>query len=397
MYWYALDPLDVLLFREAKPFSPGEGSWAKGQFPPAPITVFQALRSSLLENNDRVQTLNSREAKWENHLEFIGVFLLDENDRMWLPTPKDLIALGKKKNTQEGADKEDDLEDNNDDWHRTLRLTPAYDKNDRDSASLWQHLCFEEDKLPPMVTPNHEIESDEFVCRPQTWIKFSALEQYLQGENPSNPEDFTEDPWDVQVLPHIQMEKNSRQVKESEGYFTEVAIRLKPHWRLVAGINLKISSTVVRLGGEGHHVLITPLDEDFAQRHQLLTQKSELNWHDNNQIKSAYLLTPGLAQTEQFLYGIYPDRWQESLCGCVSDRPLLLGGVSTIDRRLSNSQKTDKEFALLPQRAFVPPGTVYLFHTKPTNCQLLLPTQGGVWLDTFTSLNYGKLLWSDRK
>ncbi|NJO86033.1 MAG: hypothetical protein HC818_05105 [Synechococcaceae cyanobacterium RM1_1_27] len=47
LHWYALDPIDVLLFRESKPFSPGEGSWAKGLFPPMPTTIFQALRSAL--------------------------------------------------------------------------------------------------------------------------------------------------------------------------------------------------------------------------------------------------------------------------------------------------------------------------------------------------------------
>lgn len=33
LYWYVIEPLNVLLFRESKPFSPGAGSWAKGLFP----------------------------------------------------------------------------------------------------------------------------------------------------------------------------------------------------------------------------------------------------------------------------------------------------------------------------------------------------------------------------
>ena len=45
--WFRITPLDVLLFREAKPFSPVEGAWAKGLFPPMPITEFQAMRSLL--------------------------------------------------------------------------------------------------------------------------------------------------------------------------------------------------------------------------------------------------------------------------------------------------------------------------------------------------------------
>ncbi|MGA7953992.1 MAG: type III-B CRISPR module-associated Cmr3 family protein [Gloeobacterales cyanobacterium] len=82
MNWYTIEPLDVLLFRESKPFSPGEGSWAKGLFPPMPVTVFQALRSTLPEYN-----------RQERNLDFLGPFLLDSEDTLWLPTPKDLLRV----------------------------------------------------------------------------------------------------------------------------------------------------------------------------------------------------------------------------------------------------------------------------------------------------------------
>jgi len=83
LYWYALEPMDVLLFRESKPFSPGEGSWAKGLFPPMPTTIFQALRSALPYTSDKAR-----------NLKFLGPFLLDEQDTLWLPAPKDLLATG---------------------------------------------------------------------------------------------------------------------------------------------------------------------------------------------------------------------------------------------------------------------------------------------------------------
>lgn len=91
------------------------------------------------------------------------------------------------------------------------------------------------------------------------------------------------------------------------------------------------------------------------------------------------------------MYGVYPTSWKDNLNGCVSDRPLLWGGVSTIQRK-----EQDKEFALLPQRAFVPPGTVYLFDKTPQQAEHLLPNVGGNWLTTFQQLNYGKLLWGQR-
>ncbi|MFM7714712.1 MAG: type III-B CRISPR module-associated Cmr3 family protein, partial [Microcystis sp.] len=43
MYWYTITPLDVLLLRDAKPFSPGERAWAGSTFPPNGHTIAGAL------------------------------------------------------------------------------------------------------------------------------------------------------------------------------------------------------------------------------------------------------------------------------------------------------------------------------------------------------------------
>jgi CRISPR-associated protein Cmr3 len=365
MYWYSIEPLDVLLFREAKPFSPSEGSWAKGQFPPLPITVFQSLRSAL----EQYQQKN-------RDLEFLGSFLLDQDDNLWLPTPKDLLAVSKRRINEEAGG--DDLDEKTNDWHRIERLQPIEEK-------VRKYIPFDSDELKPMVTPS--IKPDEFICgRPQPWIKADALIQYLQGETLTNSKNFHEDPWNVQILPHIRMQSGTRQVRDEEGYFTEVAIRLRSGWRLVAAISAKLEQMVVRLGGEGHRALISSLP-DFQPWRNLATYEQPKDGSN-----FAYLLTPGIAEKQPALYGVYPINWQENLSGCVSDRPLLWGGVSTIQRK-----EQDKEFALLPQRAFVPPGTVYLFDKIPPQTDYLLPLTGGNWLTTFKQLNYGKLLWGQRQ
>lgn len=386
-YWYAIEPLDVLLFRDAKPFSPGDGSWAKGQFPPLPITVFQALRSALpFYGEGKTNKMRDRE--------FIGPFLLDSGENLWLPTPKDLLAVTYKKTEQQ-----DNLDEYTDDWHKTLRLEPAPESED-----IWQHLCFDGESLSPMIAPFDKLSNNEIIFRPHPWIKANALCQYLRGENPDCPLCFHDDPWGKQILPHIHMKSGERQVKDEEGYFTEVAIRLKPGWRLVAGIDQKLDSpNVVRLGGEGHRVMISLLDEGswFSQQWQQLAARAV----GKNSSSFAYLLTPGLGLIEEdgqpFKYGVYPSSWREKLAGCVSDRALLWGGVSQIRRKLSvGGQETgDPEFALLPQRAFVPPGTVYLFkkNSLPAS-DALLPSQGQgkIWLDTFGKLHYGMLLWGNK-
>jgi CRISPR-associated protein Cmr3 len=383
LHWYAIEPLDVLLFRESKPFSPGEGSWAKGIFPPLPSTVFQALRSALPNYGERKDDKN-------RNLEFLGAFLMDGENNIWLPTPKDLIAVGIKPEEEEKT--EDNLDDRTSDWHRALRLQPAEDlKQDG-----WKHLCFDADKadkLSPMVAPTGDLNENEFICRPEAWIRADVLIKYLKRESISNSDEngtanFQADPWSVQVLPHIHMESGARQVRDAEGYFTEVAIRMSPGWRLVAGISSQIDTTAVRLGGEGHHAIVTKLEAEKA-----IASLKKLFDNDFSQPSSektsAYLLTPGLAEIEPTIYGVYPSAWQECLSGCVSDRPLLWGGVSTIKRKHGEQA----EFGLLPQRAFVPPGTVYRFKEKPPDANYLLPKHGNGWLKTFQQLNYGKLLW----
>lgn len=43
-----IEPNDVLMFRDGKPFSGGDDHFARGSFPPAPSTVYGALRSHIL-------------------------------------------------------------------------------------------------------------------------------------------------------------------------------------------------------------------------------------------------------------------------------------------------------------------------------------------------------------
>ncbi|MFB2967618.1 type III-B CRISPR module-associated Cmr3 family protein [Aerosakkonema sp. BLCC-F183] len=403
MNWYTLTPLDILLFRESKPFSPGDGAWAKGQFPPMPTPVFQALRSA---------------AKSGKNLEFFGPFLLQENYTLWLPTPKDLVCLYPEKDRDGKQGQKINRKEATSNWEKVMRLQPL-----KQTDPAWKYLCFDENQISPMVPPLPNRDWG----KPLPWVKAAALIEYLNGnDNHWKPSDFIEDPWGIQVLPHIHIESGTRQVLEKDGYFTEVAIRLKPGWCFLAALSELLEETVVRLGGEGHRAIVNKLtspsssEENYAHFQQLEQQLKFLTDSDRPQKSHdfAYLLTPGLALTveeiiqkkrngemrisHQPLYGVYPQEWQPYLQGCVSDRAILWGGVSTIHRRLLDSEERGKaEFALLPQRAFVPPGSVYLFKDRdnlPTETKLLPANdrEKKGWLTTFEQLNYGKLLWGKR-
>ena len=49
MNWFHLQPEDVLLFRDSRPFAAGEEHRAQGQFPPSPMPIAGAFRSQLLQ------------------------------------------------------------------------------------------------------------------------------------------------------------------------------------------------------------------------------------------------------------------------------------------------------------------------------------------------------------
>jgi len=368
-YWYSITPLDVLLFRESKPFSPGEGAWAKGLFPPMPSVMFQAMRS-LLEPYGAEKTDKRRDQ------EFLGSFFQDPQGNLWFATPKDLVGV--RTQHQENEEPNPDRKKASDDWEKLIRLQPCPSE-----AQAWQPIVFSSQALPAMVPLT--LRQNEYLCgQPQPWIRADVLSKYLNGQLEFSTADhsyFMDNPWDVQIMPHIQMQPETRQVKEADGYFTEVAVRLRQGWSFVAAMSAKLSEGIVRLGGEGHRAFVSPISTppDWKTLHELSSPSNR-----------AYLLTPGLAQAQpdEPVYGIYPHAWKDHLLGCATDRPLMWGGVSEIQRRRSGN----REFGLLPQRAFVPPGTVYVFYRSPST-NPLLPESQAPWAKTLKALNYGKLLW----
>lgn len=409
MQWFRITPLDVLLFRDAKPFSPGEGSWAKGLFPPMPITVFQAMRS-LLDHRQSDRPLMDEERTKRRNLKFLGPFLHDPNGDLWFATPRDLIGVRARRPDREPST--GIAKTSTDDWERLVRLKPY----PADEAT-WSSLGFSDRALPPMIPPllaeSGAWPTEEVAGKPKPWIHAIALLHYLAGTPSLSKEEFAAelgkpfqkkpwvcgDPWGVQVLPHIHMQDHTRQVRDAEGYFTEVAVRMEPGWGFVVGVDIGQTTlnfpetAVIRLGGEGHRAIATTIPE--PQHWEALKQHLE---PQEGTSRSAYVLTPGLAQTnaDHPIYGLCPHSWSELVKGCAGDKQLLWGGVSTVRRKRNpNAETRSPEFGLLPQRAFVPPGTVYAFGDKLPDQRQLIPTQGKQ-REMFETLNYGTLLWGKR-
>jgi CRISPR-associated protein Cmr3 len=273
MLWYTLTPLDVMLFRDAKPFTPGVRAWAGSVFPPNGHTIAGALRGLLGE-----------EAQFQLKGPFFCRATQDEPKvRLYLPRPLGFV----------GSTPLVPLV-----WGEKLPLGQA----------LWDKrepcpLC-----TPPRTETQDQDDDDEDFGSEDKYRQYlpsDVVERYLtQGKIDPNDwlvnsdNDGEDRPWAVETRPHNAIEMGSRQVKDTDGYFVENAIRLQPGWSLAIAIDREIDTpTTVRLGGEGHRAILQRCD-DLGKQWDSLQKESRKNF-DNGGRSLAYLITPGVFERTQ--------------------------------------------------------------------------------------------------
>lgn len=110
-----LDPLDTLFFKDGKPFSMGEETWADGIFPPPPSVLYGMLRTQYLSMNPAVSIENVIEKT--DGLEITQIYYRFLNDvekhsrarsssTCYLPIPADVVERNPKK--PQGSESEED-------------------------------------------------------------------------------------------------------------------------------------------------------------------------------------------------------------------------------------------------------------------------------------------------
>ena len=86
-----LEALDTLFFRDGKPFTMGEDTWAEGIFPPLPSVIYGALRTAYFsEDIERFKTI---EKKDDSALLRIMSYCFKYGSRIYFPIPLDLIEV----------------------------------------------------------------------------------------------------------------------------------------------------------------------------------------------------------------------------------------------------------------------------------------------------------------
>lgn len=373
MYWYAVSPLDVLLLRDAKPFTPGERAWAGSVFPPNGHTIAGALRGCLGKKED---------------FQIKGAFLCrktitDETNRagmqLYLPRPLNFV----------GSQPLLPLV-----WQEELALNHAmWDKTKPCPLTIPLHLNGDRD--------DEEVETIKY----RQFLPWDVIYRYLEtgmiAEKEWQLEHRGEDrPWIVETRSHNAIEEGTKEVKDADGYFVENAIRMLPDWSLAIGCDREIPTPVtLRLGGEGHRVILERCEELDSQWAKL-SLKSVDNFETCIREKKraiAYLVTPGVFERihddNRSICRPYP--WEWKLAHTVNNNQTPGNLVSVVsDRAVAIScrirDKDDNKSIPAPQVFAAPPGSTYYLNQPQ---ELFQDSNSASKTQRWRQLGYSELLW----
>ncbi|MBF2055657.1 MAG: CRISPR-associated protein Cmr3 [Cyanobacterium sp. T60_A2020_053] len=368
MSWFTITPLDVLLFRDAKPFTPGERAWAGSIFPPNHHVVVGAIRSLLQQNY---------------LLHLTGVFLAHHdqaNVTLYLPSPLNYI----------GSKMLHPLE-----WQKDHCLN---------------HIYWEKTKPCPLIPIKviNDNSPEEKEDKKRRYLPSDVMANWLSTGQIKEKDWLIQQkgeyqPWTVETRSHNSIETGTKAVKDSDGYFVENCIRMFPNWSLAVNIelhsqpkqnlNIPAEGTIIKFGGEGHRALLKPCSQ-LAQQWDKLVKISQYN-HKQRRKSLAYLATPAIFERTQNNIAKcrpYPWEWKLAHKANQNQREGKLVSVATEKPLvISNRFQSNNNSIPAPQVFASPAGTVFYLNEPDTLFQDTdkAPDKVKKW----RSLGYGELLW----
>ena len=374
MSWFTITPLDVLLFRDAKPFTPGERAWAGSVFPPSHHAVAGAIRGLL-------QT--------DSLLNLKGIFLAHshkENTTLYLPSPLNYVG--------------------------SKMLHPLIWKEDHPL----NHIYWDKSRPCPLTAiktlKDTEEQKEQKEEKKRRYLPSNIIEDWLKTGK-IKEEDWQpqikgeEQPWTIETRPHNSIETGTKNVKDSDGYFVENCIRMFPNWSLAVHIEINNHSqkdlnslvkipekgVIIKLGGEGHHALLKSCPQLDKQWDNLVIIS-----HNNYQQKRrclGYLATPAIFERNQNKTAKcrpYPWEWKLAYTANKNQREGKLVSVATEKPLIiSNRFQSNNNSIPAPQVFASPAGTVFYLNEPE---MLFQDTENAPdKVKKWRNLGYGELLW----
>lgn len=325
-----ISALDTLFFRDGKPFSMGEDSWADGVFPPYPSVLYGALRTWYIAN----------------HAEGVTKSIIDESGQilikgihyrlptgLQLPMPLDLVESKLKGEFQQNEEKRNKA-------YQVLKLKLS-EKSETRSTSLTSAGNL----FPSLLMPLDQVEVESLE---DGLIPHKAFNQYLEGTIEETLVRRLKDIAPSEPKTGIGRDDSTNAASNSMLY--RVGMRRGNDIEIVVELRLpnedfQYSATFIKLGGEGKIAAFS----DKGRMDSLKIEKDTISLK-SGQFK-LYLATPAI-----FRDGWCPDLEgigiKADLVAAAVGKPLHIGGFDMAERKPK------------PMYKAVPAGSVYYYRTQ---------------------------------
>jgi CRISPR-associated protein Cmr3 len=309
----ALKAFDTFFFRDGKPFTMGEETWANGLFPPPLSVVYGALRTAYF--SEYIEEFNNANQADDPSSELRIYFsAYHGGGKYFYPCPLDIVQKKEKKGEPE---------------YNLLELV----ERQADCCSSLQGL-----ELPMLLQSQQQVEAASGL------IDEISLNEYLQ--NGSLPPYILNMDNYLREEPKVGISRNNLTGSADEGMLYRVGMKRMLEISLAVGYSgLNISGRLMRLGGEGKSVSVSELNENQnVQGMSVLPKKDDFF--------KLYLATPAIFNEG---WRPAPDKTPGAkLVGAVIGKPLYIGGF---DMKPKNGQRPHPK----PMRRAVPAGSIYYY------------------------------------
>jgi len=376
--WVWIEPLDVLMFRDSRPFSGGETHRARSLFPPNPLTFLGAVRAKLLEqalseigrdfneynrycreqdvdgDSEELESLKKRFGFGTDpgKLHLRGPFLARREasiQDLFFPLPFDLLK-SKEREGKKGREID-----------RPVPLQPLEDE--------FHHHAAWDEQWPAGALPLWNFEEGAKEATGY-WLNANGLKNYLEGGSAS-PEWFTKagDLYDREQRAGIKLQAGQRTVEQGMLYVAEF-IRLRSEHGFLLDVELEgdadgsavepLKRGILQLGGEARGCRHHGLDGE-PQGIQELRELKIADAIDGSGRFKLYLASPAIFKNGWLPDFIDRDRLKGNLKGSQAQvrliaaavgKPLPIGGWD-----LARNRPKTLCYA-------VPPGSVYFFELE---------------------------------
>lgn len=325
-----IEALDTLFFRDGKPFTMGDETWASGIFPPPPSVFYGALRSAYFSQHpDQLEFVNTDNDPTKD-LIIKGIYmgLDEEQSSLLLPYPLDLVY------SKDGLTKKEKRDERLHGKFKVYKL-----KSQENSYSSLGNLNI------LMLNTGGKVDELE-----ESLIYDYEFQHYLEGERAK---------YDVKSLSfHLKEEPKVGIKRNNETNITVEGALYRTGFKRLKGMSfyldidfkeIKLKNQLIKLGGEGRIArLKNNTTIKIINRPNVISNSCRL-----------YLATPTFFDNGDLPSWINTKTLEASINGielilstCAIGKPVSIGGFNMTAREPK------------PMKKAVPAGSVYYLKTK---------------------------------